>query len=300
MTSPLSADGSNFPCRGALKVLGTDEAKPVASWTVGEKYNLTISGGAPHGGGSCQAAISSDQGKTFTVIHTWTGGCPGLDGPNSSFDFRIPSDTPEGELVFAWTWFNRLGNREMYMDCSAIKVSAGSGGSEPLKFTDRPPLFIANINGCKTADNKDVIIPNPGPDVSESGSETAPPTGDCEQASPGSGSPAQSSPGSGSVEATTSLLSAIPTDAPSAVGDDHDSSGRAADPTANTADTFITTSPSTGSDPSRPTEEPSQTGSGSGDIGYEPGSDWPEDFSGTSKLSLSTPLAVLLIFIVIA
>lgn len=282
ITTPLAADGSNFPCRGALKVLGTDEAKPVVSWTAGEKYNLTISGGAPHGGGSCQAAISNDQGKTFTVIHTWIGGCPGLDGLDSSFDFHLPSDTPEGELVFAWTWFNRLGNREMYMDCSSIEVTGGSG-SEPVAFANRPSLFIANINGCKTVDSKDVIIPNQGPDVTENGSETAPPTGDCEQASAGAAAPSSTSP-----------ISDVPTAVPSTVIDDPHST---AEPTPTVGDSFVTASPS--SDSSDSVDDPGQTGSGSGDLGYEPGNDWPVDFSGAAQISPNVLLVLFLMFIAI-
>lgn len=34
--------------------------------------------------------------------------------------FTIPKAAPSGEAVFSWTWFNRLGNREMY------QVSLGS------------------------------------------------------------------------------------------------------------------------------------------------------------------------------
>ena len=290
MTTPLASDGSNFPCRGALKALGTDQAQPVVSWTAGQRYNLTVSGGAPHGGGSCQAAISSDQGKSFTVIHTWTGNCPALEGPNSSFDFRLPSDTPSGEVIFAWTWFNKLGNREMYMNCASIEVTSSSNGGEPVAFKDRPSLFIANINGCRTADSKDVIIPNPGPDVTENSSDMAPPVGDCEATSSGSGDPAPSQVQSSPAETPTTIPSGS-----------NDGSGESNDPATTTVGSFFTTSLAPVSNPTSSVDNPDQTGSDSGDVGYQPGNDWPEGFSSTGKVRVSlVSLALLPLFAMVA
>ncbi|KAL2136211.1 hypothetical protein VTI74DRAFT_4841 [Chaetomium olivicolor] len=121
MTSPLKADGSDFPCKGYLSLLNTTQAKPVASWTAGQTYNFTISGGAAHGGGSCQAALSVDGGKTFRVLHSYEGGCPRQG--QSSFPFAVPGDTPTAQgAVFGWTWFNNLGNREMYMNCAVVDI----------------------------------------------------------------------------------------------------------------------------------------------------------------------------------
>lgn len=40
--------------------------------------------------------------------------------------FQIPSAAPSGEAVFAWSWFNRLGNREMYhVSTSGLKHFLG-------------------------------------------------------------------------------------------------------------------------------------------------------------------------------
>jgi hypothetical protein len=50
-------------------------------------------------------------GKTWNVIFSYIGGCMAEDLTNS---FVIPKAAPSGEAVFSWTWFNRLGNREMY------------------------------------------------------------------------------------------------------------------------------------------------------------------------------------------
>lgn len=60
------------------------------------------------------------------VIHSIEGGCPAnVDGnlpadPNgdgaSTFQFSIPDGINPGDYVLAWTWFNKIGNREMYMN----------------------------------------------------------------------------------------------------------------------------------------------------------------------------------------
>lgn len=184
--SPLSADGSNFPCKGYHSLLDSPQGQPVAKWTAGQSYSLTIAGGAIHGGGSCQASISHDGGRTFKVIHSYVGNCPSSPG-ETSYDFTLPAETPDSDrAIFAWSWFNNLGNREMYMDCAVVSVSGGGRGLDA-----RPDLFTANIgNGCGTVDSQDLAFPNPGPDVSGQNANAAPPTGTCEG---GNGAPA--SPG---------------------------------------------------------------------------------------------------------
>ncbi|TWU72419.1 hypothetical protein ED733_002696 [Metarhizium rileyi] len=178
MTSPLSPSGSNFPCRGHLTALGTPEGQPVADWVAGQPQSMTITGGAFHGGGSCQASLSYDNGKTWKVIHSWIGSCPANNGP-SSFEFTLPADAAAGEAVFAWTWFNKVGNREMYMNCAVVNIKASGnkkkrGVSEPVE--DRPEMFVANVgNGCKTSEGTDVMFPDPGPDVDTNDSKAAAP-----------------------------------------------------------------------------------------------------------------------------
>ena len=189
MTSPLKTDGSDFPCKGYLPLRNTPQGQAVASWSAGGRYNFTVSGGAPHGGGSCQAALSVDGGATFRVVHSYEGGCPLLQG-DSSFGFAVPADTPGVRgAVFAWTWFNRLGNREMYMNCAVVDIVAGGGrGRVKVAFADRPGLFRANIgNGCRTVESADVRFPDPGPDVDGGGGATAP-VGSCGGSAAGSGS----------------------------------------------------------------------------------------------------------------
>lgn len=200
MTSPLSADGSNFPCKGYQSDFGTAAGAPTAEWSPGQTYNMSISGGANHNGGSCQASLSFDKAKTFTVIHSYIGNCP-LQG-QSSFEFVVPKDTPSGEAIFAWTWFNKVGNREMYMNCAAVKI--GGGGGKKRRGTDgsfksRPAMFVANTgNGCTTKESSDLEFPDPGPapDVTTDSQGTAPPVGNCAGGS-GGGDDGSASPSDG-------------------------------------------------------------------------------------------------------
>ncbi|AEO71776.1 uncharacterized protein THITE_2124610 [Thermothielavioides terrestris NRRL 8126] len=204
-TAPLASDGSNYPCKGYQSDLGTPAGKPTATFAPGGTYNFTVVGGAPHGGGSCQVSLSYDKGKTFTVIQSIEGGCP----LSSNYDFTIPSDAPQGEAIWAWTWNNEIGNREFYMNCAAVTIGGSSSKREAdevekrassTPFSQRPPVFVANLNnGCTVAEGVDVEYPNPGPDVVKSGSKLGPPQGNCgATSSSGSGSGSSSGSGSGS------------------------------------------------------------------------------------------------------
>lgn len=164
LTSPLNADGSNFPCKGYQTDLGTPAGASVVTWNAGGSYNFSVEGGAVHGGGSCQIALSYDKGVSFTVIHSYVGSCPLSSGED--FQFTLPADAPTGAAMFAWVWYNEIGNREIYMDCASITVDAGTGPASTTKFADRPDLFVANLgNGCTTVEGKEVQFPNPGPDA---------------------------------------------------------------------------------------------------------------------------------------
>jgi len=52
-----------------------------------------------HGGGSCQASISEDGGKTFRVVKSYVGGCPEV---GKVFEFVVPKETKSGVVLFAW------------------------------------------------------------------------------------------------------------------------------------------------------------------------------------------------------
>ncbi|KAL2753486.1 hypothetical protein ACRALDRAFT_1072041 [Sodiomyces alcalophilus JCM 7366] len=185
MTSPLEADGSNFPCKGYHSLIDTAQGKPVAQWQPGQSYNFTIGGTANHRGGSCQASLSYDGGKTWTVIHSYIGNCP----LTPTWDFVLPVDTPTGDALFAWSWFNKVGNREMYMNCAHVTIGDGGDRSAASKsavsdaasfVSKRPAMFVANVaNGCSTLEGTDLEFPEPGPEVTENSSNTAGPAGGC-------------------------------------------------------------------------------------------------------------------------
>ncbi|KAM3506902.1 hypothetical protein MY10362_002089 [Beauveria mimosiformis] len=185
MNGPLQASGANFPCKGYHRLLNTPQGRSVATWKAGGSYTFSVEGSATHNGGSCQVSLSYDGGKTFTAIQSYVGGCP----LKSTWPFTLPNDTPAGEALFAWSWFNNLGNREMYMNCAHVTIqprdgaaAAGEvGESSPADpFASRPAMFTANVNnGCSTVETFDVLFPQPGPDVENISRKTSPPRGKC-------------------------------------------------------------------------------------------------------------------------
>ena len=178
MTSPLSADGSNFPCKG----YHLDSSKrSTATYEAGDEYNMTLSGSATHSGGSCQLSLSYDDGATFKVIKSMIGGCP----LESSYQFRIPDFAPSGDALFAWSWINHSGNREFYMNCAQVEVENPSSGDES-RLNKLPNIWVANldsVNDCRVPEGTDVVYPNPGEDVEYGGGESSSSQafeGDCE------------------------------------------------------------------------------------------------------------------------
>lgn len=174
-TNPLSPTGSDFPCKG----YSNDPFRSMADYNAGEKYQMDLSGTATHTGGSCQISLSYDKGKSFKVIKSILESCPLA----RSYDFEIPSDAPSGQALLAWTWFNRLGNTEMYMNCAQVTIHSHNrrrwNEQKPLRkleptrvrrssFNDLPPIFIANVNGqgqCTTIEMQPVKFPLPGDNV---------------------------------------------------------------------------------------------------------------------------------------
>ncbi|KAI3318236.1 lytic polysaccharide monooxygenase [Xylariaceae sp. AK1471] len=73
----------------------------------------------------------------------------------------IPSDIPAGKGVIGFTWFNRVGNREMYMNCGALELT-GTGGdmSNSEKLPDMVVLSIGS--DPKTLDTIDYDFEDPG------------------------------------------------------------------------------------------------------------------------------------------
>ncbi|KAF2271403.1 uncharacterized protein EI97DRAFT_428292 [Westerdykella ornata] len=159
-SSPLKPDGSDFPCQNVEYTVNT-----MNHYKAGEQgINLEFDGGAAHMGGSCQLALSTNmtpnKSDTWKVIYSIEGGCP-----LSAIPFTIPKEVPNGEFSMAVTWFNHIGNREMYMNCAPVTISGGSNDS--AAFDKLPDLALANIAfgegaNCKTTEGFDYTFDNPG------------------------------------------------------------------------------------------------------------------------------------------
>ncbi|KAF1351383.1 putative endoglucanase, partial [Delphinella strobiligena] len=166
MTSPLVADGSNFPCKGYQNDRPNGN---VVTYTAGSTYNMSLAGSATHGGGSCQLSLSYDNGGTFRVIQSMIGGCP----LTSTYNFTIPSYVPAGQALFAWSWQNLVGNREYYMNCADVKIVASTNSKRDASstfssFDDLPFIYKANLEGlnnCSTVETVVPVYPEPGPAV---------------------------------------------------------------------------------------------------------------------------------------
>ena len=177
---PLDASGDNFPCHGADVTQGT-----VTDLQAGQVVPLEFGLGngantAVHGGGSCQISVTykTDAAdlknpSNWYVLQSFIGGCPtdftsnlnnAVMCPGSypdcvnNINFTVPSEVANGNAILAWTWFNNIGNREMYMNCAKVTVSGGQN-----QLSDLPAMMAANIgNGCATTESTNVDFPDPG------------------------------------------------------------------------------------------------------------------------------------------
>jgi hypothetical protein len=227
LKSPLTANGSNFPCHGY------QNDRPIvvtATYTAGKTYQMAISGSVTHGGGSCQLSLSYDNGATFKVIKSMIGGCP----LTQQYDFTIPSFAPSGNALFAWTWFNEIGNREMYMSCAQVQIVGSSATrrsrekrqSAFTSMSSLPNIWRANIAGldqCTTIEGSDPVFPNLGPDVVYGGSSSTSSPKNTQQGCDSSSPSGQTFQGSGNAStpaqaslAQSSALTKAPTPAATA------------------------------------------------------------------------------------
>ncbi|KAI5296980.1 hypothetical protein KEM56_005178, partial [Ascosphaera pollenicola] len=120
--SPLEDGMGDFPCKQRTGVY--DPPSQENKYSVGEDVTLSFTGSAVHGGGSCQISLTTDMQPTkdskWKVIHSIEGGCPantegnmpGGQNDDTTFNFKIPDSIKPGEYTLAWTWLNRVGNRE--------------------------------------------------------------------------------------------------------------------------------------------------------------------------------------------
>jgi hypothetical protein len=146
------SSGRVFPCHGFTD---PDPGHDPTTVKAGEQLLVDLTIGAEHHGGSCQFSVAYDDPavpENWKVIYSIIGGCPanstfplnvGFDtdpefklrqtrdaqgrvstpvcteplGNNCArqFNIPVPNNMPNGKARFAWTWFNWVGNREMYM-----------------------------------------------------------------------------------------------------------------------------------------------------------------------------------------
>ena len=232
-SSPLLATGGDFPCKSLNSAGGQ-----VTEMAIGSSQQLSFKGSAVHGGGSCQVSLTTDANPTkqskWQVIYSVMGGCPSKtatgnlpENPDSTgsdkYDYKIPAGITPGSYVLAWTWFNKIGNREMYMNCANVKITGGSSKRDSYTnatmptLTERdtpsfPNMFVANIptTACEVAETTDAQFPDPGQYVDKFGVPSAlkPPTGaGCSQgpsAAGGAGTSANAGASAGSGSTTSS------------------------------------------------------------------------------------------------
>ncbi|KAE8863171.1 hypothetical protein PTNB73_06378 [Pyrenophora teres f. teres] len=190
-SSPLAP--GDYPCKQRTGVYDVTEMN---QWNAGETKTISFIGSAVHGGGSCQFSLTTDpkpsESSQWKVIQSVIGGCPSNvtgnitpanpDGHGAAtFPVQMPKDIPDGQYTFAWTWLNKVGNREFYMNCAPVQV--GNGASKASKASTKsvfaalsslPDMFVANVpdTSCSTAEGEDFAYPNPGKNVITSAEAT--------------------------------------------------------------------------------------------------------------------------------
>lgn len=174
-------------------------SQQLLSFNTGGGYNTAV-----HGGGSCQLSLTYETDPVaiqnpdnWRVIYSIEEGCPtnspmNLDGSYTGttgtysgsylcndtrtngfdcvnqFNFSIPEGVVNGQATLAWTWFNAVGNREMYMNCVAVDITGGEDDASAMDAF--PTMFVANLNAaylgdaatCATLPNQNVEFPDPG------------------------------------------------------------------------------------------------------------------------------------------
>ncbi|KAK9760405.1 hypothetical protein K7432_015590, partial [Basidiobolus ranarum] len=148
MVNPLGT----FPCKGY------EQGNVVQTVQAGSAISVKINGIATHNGGHCQFAISYDGGKTFAVLSTIYSNCI-----ISSLDYSVTIPSTAGaskNVIFAWTWINKIGNREYYMNCADIEITGSSDG-----YITGPSLLVVNLPGYTTIPEFPQDGPNDGRDL---------------------------------------------------------------------------------------------------------------------------------------
>lgn len=147
LRSPLnvSPDFFSFPCKGFPK-------GPVVATFEKNEITITLEGTATHGGGHCQFGISYDN-NNFVVLKTVLNDCL-LN--TMSYSYEIPKYARGDNITVFWSWVNRIGNREYYMECADVNVKTNG------KMTNIPgkELLIVNLPGYPTVPEWQVNSPS--------------------------------------------------------------------------------------------------------------------------------------------
>lgn len=234
--SPLLADGSDYPCKQRTGVYDAEGASNVMA--VGSTNTLSFIGTAVHGGGSCQVSLTTDLAPTkdskWMVIKSLEGGCPAdvvgnLSPADASaadpttFSYTIPTGIAPGDYTIAWSWVNKIGNREFYMNCGPATITAATkkryAPNAPTSQNAKrqatfPDIFVANLagvsNSCTTTEGVDIVYPDGGADITKSSDGAFGPPVGCVG---GDGAAAAASP-----SATAAAVSGAATSAASSAG----------------------------------------------------------------------------------
>ncbi|KAK9718724.1 hypothetical protein K7432_005320 [Basidiobolus ranarum] len=148
MVNPLGV----YPCKGY------GQGKVVQTVQAGSAISVKLNGIATHQGGHCQFAISYDGGKNFVVLSTIYNNCiiASLD-----YSVTIPSTAGSSKnVIFAWAWINKIGNREYYMNCADIEITGSADG-----YITGPKLLVVNLPGYPTIPEFPRDGPNDGRDL---------------------------------------------------------------------------------------------------------------------------------------
>ncbi|KAK3825371.1 MAG: hypothetical protein J3Q66DRAFT_436462 [Benniella sp.] len=125
---------SNPICKHSASFPGI---RPVfqAGQTVQTKMDVDVN----HRGGSCQWALSYDNGATWVVIQDHFQNCLANAPAGSTYTVpvTIPANAPTGKAILNWLWNNNEGNRELYSSCADVVIQGTSGGS----LSGVAPLF---------------------------------------------------------------------------------------------------------------------------------------------------------------
>ena len=132
--APLNTDGYSYPCKGYKK-------GPVTQNYTTNIIPIELEGTVLHEGGHCQFGISNND-SDFVVLNTVLDNCllTGL-----KYDLELPN-IPNGNYTLFWTWVNKIGNREYYMECADISLNIPNNTNYSNEITGKE-LLVVNLPG---------------------------------------------------------------------------------------------------------------------------------------------------------